>query len=144
MIINKTTHDWQILPFTGENITPWPDEDIWNIPDGSELANKILAAGPLWTAVTDSNGMLINCTPIVTPFVEETKDDSRYFRKVQFEAFDIYKSNVEYGIEVEDELRRTEILAWYNTMLDFPDQINENNYITITYPVTPECIRKYL
>ena len=144
MIINKQTKEWQMFSYTSENVSPWASEEIWNISDNSELAFKVIASGPKWEAVVDSEGNLVDCIPDVSPLVENARDLFRGFRKAQFTAFDIYKSNVEYGIEVEDELRRTEILSWYNTMLDFPDQINENNYITITYPVTPECIRKYL
>ena len=42
----------------------------------------------------------------------------RQLREPLLKAFDIYKSNVNYGVEVETELERIEIMAWYQNLLD--------------------------
>lgn len=42
----------------------------------------------------------------------------RQLRKPLLEAFDIYKSNINYGVEVETEFEKAEIMAWYQDLLD--------------------------
>ena len=42
----------------------------------------------------------------------------RQLRKPLLEAFDIYKTNIAYGIEVETDEEKEHILAWYNNLLD--------------------------
>ena len=42
----------------------------------------------------------------------------RQLRQPLLEAFDIYKSNVAYGVEMETEFEKAEILAWYKGLLD--------------------------
>lgn len=68
----------------------------------------------------------------------------RAFREVQFEAFDIYKQNINYGIIEETELEHDAICLWYIVMLDFPQQITLENACTIQFPETPEIIKQYL
>lgn len=68
----------------------------------------------------------------------------RSFRQKQFSAFDIYKSNIDYGIIEETEEEREEIISWYMLMLEFPEYITEENYETIEFPETPAAIRSYL
>jgi hypothetical protein len=50
-------------------------------------------------------------------------------------AFDVYKINVQYGIELENEQEHNDILLWYNRILD----LNEESIINI-----PNKIKKYL
>lgn len=71
------------------------------------------------------------------------KEEFRKFRTRQFAAFDIYKSNVEYGVIEEDDKTRSEIISWYALMLEFPDYITEENYETIIFPVTPSAFSPY-
>lgn len=50
-------------------------------------------------------------------------------------AFDTYKSNVEYGIEKETETEHNNIIAWYKDLLDLKESAFEN---------IPERIKYYL
>jgi hypothetical protein len=72
------------------------------------------------------------------------QEQFRDFRSRQFAAFDIYKSNIDYGIIEETEEERDEIISWYLLMLEFPDHITEENYDTIIFPETPAIIRSYI
>ena len=72
------------------------------------------------------------------------RDSFRIFRQKQFSAFDIYKSNIDYGIIEETEEERQDIISWYLLMLEFPEYITEENYETIEFPETPATIRSYL
>jgi hypothetical protein len=42
----------------------------------------------------------------------------RQLRKPLLEAFDIYKSNVVYGVDTETECEKSEIMTWYQDLLD--------------------------
>lgn len=72
------------------------------------------------------------------------QEQFRDFRSRQFAAFDIYKSNIDYGIIEETEEERDEIISWYLLMLEFPDHVTEENYDTIIFPETPSVIRSYI
>jgi hypothetical protein len=50
-------------------------------------------------------------------------------------AFDKYKSNVNYGIEIEDDTQRKEIVNWYNAIKDLNENALEN---------VPERVKYYL
>lgn len=76
--------------------------------------------------------------------VQEKQVHFRRFRKEQFAAFDIYKSNLAFGIIQEDQITHERIVSWYNYMLRFPETITIDNYDTIEYPVTPPEIQDYL
>ena len=69
------------------------------------------------------------------PTEEDRLNSLRARRKVLLEAFDKYKSNVNYGIIVENEITRSIIVAWYNDLLD----LKENAFEEI-----PEAIKYYL
>ena len=56
-------------------------------------------------------------------------------RKLLLRAFDIYKTNVQYGIE--DDTQRDAILYWYQALLDLEDWAFDENLI-------PKKIRRYL
>lgn len=144
MIVNKQTKEWQTYSYTSENVSPWPDEEVWNIPDNSELAHKVIAGGPKWEAVTDSDGNLIDCIPDITPLVQDARDAFRAFRRRQFAAFDIYKTNIDYGVVAETPEMHDDILLWYDTMLAFTETIDETNYENVVYPTTPQPIQAYL
>lgn len=75
---------------------------------------------------------------------ERKKEKFRSYRSKQFVGFDIYKSNIDYGIIEETEEERDEIISWYLLMLEFPDYITEENYDTIIFPETPSVIRSYI
>lgn len=49
---------------------------------------------------------------------QEINSIIRQLRKPLLEAFDIYKTNIAYGIEVETDEEKEHILAWYNNLLD--------------------------
>ena len=53
--------------------------------------------------------------------VERAKSSAEYLRnqrKKVFRAFDIYKENVNYGIETETQEKHEQILAWYHKCCD--------------------------
>jgi hypothetical protein len=67
---------------------------------------------------------------------EKYKDVAiRQLRKPLLEAFDIYKSNVSYGVETETEFEKNEIMSWYRDLLDK----NENALKNV-----PLKIKRYL
>lgn len=59
----------------------------------------------------------------------------RQLRQPLLEAFDVYKSNINYGVETETAKERAEIVAWYNKLLDKDETALEN---------IPEKIKRYL
>ena len=58
---------------------------------------------------------------IWSPTEEDKLNTLRAKRKVLLEAFDKYKSNVNYGIVLENEITRSIIVAWYNDLLDLKE-----------------------
>ena len=65
----------------------------------------------------------------------ERKNELREMRTPLLKAFDIYKSNVAYGVEFESEEQREEIIKWYNSLLQLDESAFEN---------VPERVRYYL
>lgn len=49
---------------------------------------------------------------------QEVNSIIRQLRKPLLEAFDIYKTNIAYGIEAETDEEKEHILTWYNNLLD--------------------------
>ncbi|MBQ9103540.1 MAG: hypothetical protein IJY57_00435 [Clostridia bacterium] len=66
---------------------------------------------------------------------EEKVMAKRSLREPLLKAFDIYKSNVAYGVVVESEEENEKIKKWYNSLLD----LNES-----ALKVIPSGIKKYL
>ena len=66
---------------------------------------------------------------------EQLLNAKRTLRKPLLKAFDIYKSNVAYGIIIEDEIQKTRILMWYNNLLNLED---------IAFIDVPDKIKEYL
>lgn len=77
-------------------------------------------------------------------YVGHVFSQAREKRAREFKAFDIYKSNIAYGIEIETQQKKEELMNWYQTWLDFPESINAENYRSLTFPATPESIKRYL
>ena len=75
--------------------------------------------------------------------IETLKTLFRVYRKNVFKAFDIYKSNVNYGVESEDSAQKTEIINWYNDMKSFTDTITINT-TEEDYPILPNVLKNYL
>lgn len=68
--------------------------------------------------------------------LEYKKSELRAQRKDILTAFDIYKTNVNFGIEkIETDLDKILILAWYQDLLDLKETAFEN---------IPEAIQKYV
>ena len=65
----------------------------------------------------------------------ERKNELRAKRVPLLKAFDVYKSNVAYGVEFENEEQRKEIVAWYTALLHLEES---------AFEVIPERIRYYL
>ncbi len=59
----------------------------------------------------------------------------RTVRNDLLKAFDIYKSNVSYGIIIENDTEKQEIIEWYKNLLDLNDCAFEH---------IPTRIKKYL
>lgn len=146
MIVSKTTNAWQ----TNSNFpdTNFSDrQDVWVVPDGSALAVKIKSLGRRWDAVLDDAGNLIDVIANDPDYagrvaLAATQKQARQMREPLLKAFDIYKTNVSYGIETESETERDEILAWYNALLNLPSTVTANREVAL--PETPEKIRYYL
>lgn len=56
------------------------------------------------------------------PLTENLKAVRRQ-RARYLKAFDIYKSNVSYGVETETEEQKAEVLAWYSALLDITELV---------------------
>lgn len=63
---------------------------------------------------------------------EHIKSILRSEREEILRAFDIYKTNVLYGIEQETEEEKVEIINWYNQLLDLNDNAFDNISAKIT------------
>lgn len=66
-----------------------------------------------------------------------TEATAREYRAALFAAFDIYKTNIQYGIEVESAEQHTEVMAWYMSLLELP--LTRESYVG-----SPEYIKRYL
>ena len=66
---------------------------------------------------------------------EEYRNHLRQKREALLQAFDIHKTNVFYGICVETETERTQILDWYYRLLDLDENAINN---------VPDHIRRHL
>lgn len=66
---------------------------------------------------------------------ETTANVKRQLREKLLSAFDIYKSNVYYGILTETEEEREGVLEWYQDLCD----LEEN-----ALKVVPEKIKRYI
>lgn len=64
-------------------------------------------------------------------------DYLRALRKPLLQAFDIYKSNVYYGVVTETEEEHAEIVEWYRTLLG----IGEINPLSRSFETVDEAIR---
>lgn len=74
--------------------------------------------------------------------LEENLKEVRRARARYLKAFDIYKSNVTYGVESESEERKAEVLEWYSDLLDITELVTAES--VPEFPETPACVAKYL
>lgn len=65
----------------------------------------------------------------------ERKQELRRLREPLLVAFDKYKSNVNYGIEVETETDKINVITWYRLLLEL------NEY---AFEIVPERVKYYL
>jgi len=104
MVIYKKDLGFECLYSTPDtNFTDTPDSEVWVINDTSELASKVRSLYPHWTPIINDKGELIDAQDSDLSYVDRVgcirrQNEFRAFRKTQFDAFDIYKSNLEYGI----------------------------------------------
>lgn len=68
-------------------------------------------------------------------YTEVATETKRQLREPILRAFDIYKSNVYYGVVTETDAEHYEILYWYQLLLDL-DEYALNN--------VPKAIAKYI
>lgn len=67
----------------------------------------------------------------------EHKNELRAMRVPLLKAFDVYKSSVAYGTEIETEAQRVKMMTWYNLILALDkDAMKEENI--------PERVKYYL
>lgn len=67
----------------------------------------------------------------------ERKNELRAMRVPLLKAFDVYKSSVAYGTEIETEEQRVKMMTWYNLLLALDeDAMKEENI--------PERVKYYL
>lgn len=66
---------------------------------------------------------------------EELKIAKRSLRQPLLKAFDVFKTNVSYGIEIQTEEEKGQILEWYGKLLD----LNKHALCNV-----PEKIKRYL
>ena len=73
-------------------------------------------------------------------------DSLRELRKPLLQAFDIYKSNVYYGVVAETEEEHAEVLAWYAALLDIGNTNAKARTMTAEGAIqnVPAGIRRYL
>ena len=73
-------------------------------------------------------------------------DYLRALRKPLLQAFDIYKSNVYYGVVTETEEEHAEVLAWYAALLDIGDTNAKARTMTAEGAIqnVPAGVRRYL
>lgn len=74
--------------------------------------------------------------------LEENLKEVRRARARYLKAFDIYKSNVTYGVESESEEQKAEVLEWYSDLLDITELVTAES--VPEFPETPACVAKYL
>lgn len=68
--------------------------------------------------------------------------DVRAQRAKLLSAFDVYKTNLYYGIESATEDEKTAILAWYDTLLGLPETVSVES--GAVWPDTPSKIARYI
>lgn len=73
-------------------------------------------------------------------------DYLRALRKPLLQAFDIYKSNVYYGVITETEEEHAEVLAWYAALLDIGNTNAKARTMTAEGAIqnVPAGVRRYL
>lgn len=65
---------------------------------------------------------------------------ARAARQYCLDAFDVYKVNVDYGIEMETSPERDAIVAWYRKILDLP--LDKDVYTADVPPKVKKYIKK--
>lgn len=73
-------------------------------------------------------------------YEEKKLDAFKNYRALVFKAYDIYKTNVIYGLEIETEEEKLELIRWYNLMRDYPIMMATEK----EFPEIPEKIRYYM
>lgn len=124
--------------FTFKSYTSYPiDEKLPYIDDTSENISKIKLNN---SKLID--GVIIHANPILERINQNTTS-FRGYRRICFNAFDIYKGNVLYGLIDEKEAQKTSILSWYREMCDFPIFITETTTKN-DYPLIPTEIERFI
>lgn len=138
--------DLTITPYEIPGIT-WPLSD--------ELAAKLDSFGPFSSLIFDGGELVDIIEDTVTREAYEasqipTEEDllqkkierMRQDRTVLLSAFDIYKTNLAYGIIEETDEEHAEIVAWYQNILNITESASIE--YKIEWPETPPKIAKYL
>lgn len=76
--------------------------------------------------------------------LSRAKSAFRQYRGEAFKAFDIYKTNIEYGVVTETASQHEAIVEWYDDMLNFPELITPESIEELKFPAIPEAIVQYV
>lgn len=86
----------------------------------------------------------IFCSPTPEELLINKKRKIRNERYIYLKAFDIYKTNVYYGIETETTEEHDEIISWYNQILNITNISIMDIDNEITFGNIPKKILRYL
>ena len=112
-----------ILEFEGEG----EDKRVIGVKDDAEARAAYLAAKE----------------PTAEQKITDAMAAVRRERRKLLQAFDVYKSNLYYGVIEETEDEHDDILAWYQAILDLPEAVSKVN-LEVAWPDVPEKIKRYL
>lgn len=103
------------------------DEDkLVDIEDDTEAREAYIAAN----------------TPTEEDLIKRKVDRLRQDRAVLLKAFDVYKTNLVYGVISETDEEHEEIVAWYQQVLSITDLASVDS--KIEWPQIPAGIAKYM
>lgn len=116
----------------------FPQEYIKTFNIEAEELNNIILSAPKYTyphynLEKDAWEYLPVAADIGALQEQEKKQELRKKRTSLLQAFDSYKSAVNYGIRIETAAQKTEILDWYQRVLDLDESAFENVPTAIQY-----------
>lgn len=110
-------------------------ETIAEYPNGGKEVEKVIDVESVeYKPARDEKEKILVYIPYTEEeLLENKKTEFRLKREPLLVAFDIYKSNVSYGIE--EDINRESILKWYKAILDLDEEAINN---------PPSEIRRYM
>jgi hypothetical protein len=108
---------------------------IGDIEDSIEADVEIPADFEIGVYKYENNKLVKDISKADTRVQEELQNELRAQREPILKAFDIYKTNVQYGIDTETAEEHLIIIMWYQDLLD----LKESAFINI-----PDKIKRYM